>query len=64
MTPQSINNRIAFQIPDADLQAVQAALQTLQARLVPLLVNLAAAPGARRSSLRAWCPVSRPSCGR
>ncbi len=42
MTPQSINNRIAFQIPDADLQAVQAALQTLQARLVPLLVNLAA----------------------
>ena len=40
MTPQSINNRIAFQITDADLQAVQAALQTLQAKLVPLLVNL------------------------
>ncbi len=40
MTPQSINNRIAFQISDADLQAVQAALQTLQAKLVPLLVNL------------------------
>ena len=40
MTPQSINNRIAFQISDADLQAVQAALQTLQAKLVPLLINL------------------------
>ena len=40
MTPQSINNRIAFQISDADLQVVQAALQTLQAKLVPLLVNL------------------------
>ena len=40
MTPQSINNRIAFQISDADLQAVQAALQTLQAKLTPLLINL------------------------
>ena len=40
MTPQSVNNRIAFQISDDDLQAVQGALQTLQAKLVPLLINL------------------------
>jgi len=40
MTPQSINNRIAFQISDADLQAVQGALQTLHSKLLPLLINL------------------------
>ena len=41
MTPRSINNRVAFQISDDDLQAVQAALQILRGKLVPLLVNLA-----------------------
>jgi hypothetical protein len=40
MTPQSINNRIPFQISDADLQAVQGALQPVHAKLRPLLVNL------------------------
>ena len=40
MTPQSINNRIAFQISDEDLQAVQGALQTLHSKLLPLLINL------------------------
>ena len=35
-----ISNRNAFIIPDDDLQAIQAAVQTLQAKLVPHLVNI------------------------
>jgi hypothetical protein len=35
-----IAKRNAFDIPDEDLQAVQAAVQTLQAKLVPHLVNI------------------------
>ena len=35
-----ISNRNSFIIPDDDLQAIQAAVQTLQAKLVPYLVNI------------------------
>ena len=41
MNTNVIAKRTSFNIPDADLQAVQAAVQTLQAKLVPHLVNIA-----------------------
>ena len=40
MNTHVIAKRTSFDIPDDDLQAVQAALQTLQAKLVPHLVNI------------------------
>ena len=40
MNSNVIAKRTSFAIPDDDLQAVQAAVQTLQARLVPHLVNI------------------------
>jgi len=40
MNSNVIAKRTSFNIPDDDLQAVQAAVQTLQARLVPHLVNI------------------------
>ena len=40
MTASLISNRISFDIPDADMQAIQAALQTLQDKLLPHLVDL------------------------
>ncbi len=40
MNTHAIAKRNAFDIPDADLQAVQAAVQTLQAKLIPHLVNI------------------------
>jgi hypothetical protein len=41
MTTNVISKRSSFDIPAEDLQAVQAAVQTLQAKLVPHLVNIA-----------------------
>jgi hypothetical protein len=41
MNTNVISKRSSFDIPAADLQAVQAAVQTLQAKLVPHLVNIA-----------------------
>ena len=40
MNTNVIGKRSSFDIPDDDLQAVQAAVQTLQAKLVPYLVNI------------------------
>jgi len=40
MNTNVIGKRSSFAIPDDDLQAVQAAVQTLQAKLVPHLVNI------------------------
>ncbi len=40
MNTNVIAKRTSFNIPDDDLQAVQAAVQTLQSRLVPHLVNI------------------------
>ena len=40
MTASLISNRISFDIPDDDMQAIQAALQTLQDKLLPHLVDL------------------------
>ena len=40
MNTNVISKRTSFAIPDDDLQAVQAAVQTLQAKLVPHLVNI------------------------
>ena len=40
MNTTVIAKRNSFDIPDDDLQAVQAAVQTLQAKLVPHLVNI------------------------
>ena len=40
MNTNVIVKRVSLNIPDDDLQAVQAAVQTLQARLVPHLVNI------------------------
>ena len=40
MNSNVIAKRTSFNIPDDDLQAVQAAVQTLQAKLVPHLVNI------------------------
>ena len=40
MNTNVIGKRSSFNIPDDDLQAVQAAVQTLQAKLVPHLVNI------------------------
>ena len=40
MNTTVISNRNSFNIPDDDLQAIQAAVQTLQAKLVPHLVNI------------------------
>jgi len=40
MNTNVIGKRNSFNIPDEDLQAVQAAVQTLQARLMPHLVNI------------------------
>jgi hypothetical protein len=40
MTTNVISKRSSFNIPDDDLQAVQAAVQTLQAKLIPHLVNM------------------------
>jgi len=41
MNTNVIAKRSSFDIPEEDLQAVQAAVQTLQAKLVPHLVNIA-----------------------
>jgi hypothetical protein len=40
MNTNAISKRSLFNIPDDDLQAVQAAVRTLQARLMPHLVNI------------------------
>ena len=40
MNTNVISKRTSFAIPNDDLQAVQAAVQTLQAKLVPHLVNI------------------------
>lgn len=40
MNTTVISKRNSFNIPDDDLQAVQAAVQTLQAKLVPHLINI------------------------
>ena len=40
MNTNVIGKRTSFDIPDDDLQAVQAAVQTLQAKLIPHLVNI------------------------
>jgi hypothetical protein len=40
MNSAVINKHNSFKIPDSDLQDVQAAVQTLQAKLVPYLVNI------------------------
>ena len=40
MTASLISNRISFDIPDDDMHAIQAALQTLQDKLLPHLVDL------------------------
>ena len=42
MNTNAISKRNSFDIPDDDLQAVQAAVQTLQAKLIPHLVNIGA----------------------
>ena len=42
MNTNVISKRSSFNIPDEDLQAVQAAVQTLQAKLMPHLVNIGA----------------------
>ena len=47
MNTNVIGKRSSFDIPDADLQAIQAAVQTLQAKLVPHLVNIG--PDEKRS---------------
>ena len=40
MNTNVISKRSSFDIPDDNLQAVQAAVQTLQAKLIPHLVNI------------------------
>ena len=40
MNTNVIGKRSSFDIPDDDLQAVQAAVQSLQAKLIPHLVNI------------------------
>ena len=47
MNTNVISKGGSFNIPDDDLQAVQAAVQTLQAKLVPYLVNIG--PDEKRS---------------
>lgn len=42
MNTTVISKRNSFEIPDDDLQVIQAAVQTLQAKLVPYLVNISA----------------------
>jgi hypothetical protein len=42
MTANVIGKRLSLDIPDDDLQTIQAAVQTLQDKLVPHLVNLGA----------------------
>jgi hypothetical protein len=50
MNNNLLSNRISLDIPGDDLQAIQAAVRTLQDKLVPHLVDLG--PGDRRGMLR------------
>lgn len=50
MTPTLLSNRISLDIPADDMVEIQAALKTLQDKLVPHLVDLG--PGDRRGMLR------------